>query len=46
VFTPGERLVTAAILRKDRLEDMGRWVDPVTSLLAVLPRRLGYNLGP
>ena len=46
VFTPGERLVTAAILRKDRLEDMGRWVDPVTSLLAGLPRRLGYNLGP
>jgi glycine/D-amino acid oxidase-like deaminating enzyme len=46
LFTPGERLVTRAILRKDALEDRGRRPDPVTSALAHLPRKLGYNLGP
>jgi glycine/D-amino acid oxidase-like deaminating enzyme len=46
LFRPGERVVSAAILRKDGLEDEGRRVDPVTSALARLPRRLGYNLGP
>jgi glycine/D-amino acid oxidase-like deaminating enzyme len=46
LFTPGQRLVTRAILRKDALEDRGRRVDPVTAMLARLPRRFGYNLGP
>ena len=46
LFTPGERLVSAAILRKDRLEDEGRRPSALTSALARLPRRLGYNLGP
>jgi glycine/D-amino acid oxidase-like deaminating enzyme len=46
LFRPGERVVSAAILRKDRLEDDERRVDPLTSALARLPRRLGYNLGP
>ena len=46
LFRPGERVVSAAILRKDRLEDDGRRVDPLTSAIARLPRRLGYNLGP
>jgi glycine/D-amino acid oxidase-like deaminating enzyme len=46
LFRPGERVVSAAILRKDRLEDDERRVDPLTSVLARLPRRLGYNLGP
>jgi glycine/D-amino acid oxidase-like deaminating enzyme len=46
LFRPGERVVSAAILRKDRLEDDGGRVDPFTSALARLPRRLGYNLGP
>jgi glycine/D-amino acid oxidase-like deaminating enzyme len=46
LFTPGERLVSHAILRKDSLEDRGRRPDPITNALAHLPRRLGYNLGP
>jgi len=46
LFRPGERVVSAAILRKDRLEDDGRRPDPFTAALARLPRRLGYNLGP
>lgn len=46
LFTPGERLVTRAILRRDALEDRGRRPGPVTNALARLPRRLGYNLGP
>ena len=46
LFTPGERLVVRAILRKDRLEDRGRRPDPITNALAHLPRKLGYNLGP
>jgi glycine/D-amino acid oxidase-like deaminating enzyme len=46
LFRPGERVVSAAILRKDGLEDDGRRVDPLTSALARVPRRLGYNLGP
>jgi glycine/D-amino acid oxidase-like deaminating enzyme len=46
LFTPGERLVTHAILRTDALEDIGREPGPLTGFLAHLPRRLGYNLGP
>ncbi|HEX6330378.1 MAG TPA: FAD-dependent oxidoreductase [Actinomycetota bacterium] len=46
LFTPGERLVSHAILRKERLEQAGRRPDPLTNTLAHLPRRLGYNLGP
>jgi glycine/D-amino acid oxidase-like deaminating enzyme len=46
LLTPGERVVTRAILRKDALEDRGRRPDPITSVLAGLPRRLGYNIGP
>ncbi len=46
LFTPGERFVSAAILRKDRLEDEGLPPDPITNWIARLPRRLGYNLGP
>jgi len=45
-FTPGERLVSGAIRRKEAVEDRGRRVDPLTSAIARLPRRLGYNLGP
>jgi glycine/D-amino acid oxidase-like deaminating enzyme len=41
----GTRVVQAAILRKDRLEDVGRRPGPVTRFLATLPRRLGYSLG-
>jgi glycine/D-amino acid oxidase-like deaminating enzyme len=46
LFVPGERLVSGAIRRKETLEDRGRRPDPVTSAIAHLPRRLGYNLGP
>lgn len=42
----GTALVQSAILRKDRLEDVGRRPDPVTRFLARLPGRLGYTLGP
>jgi glycine/D-amino acid oxidase-like deaminating enzyme len=41
----GTRLVQAAILRKDLLEDQGKRPGPVPRLLAGLPRRLGYSLG-
>jgi glycine/D-amino acid oxidase-like deaminating enzyme len=43
---PGARVVTRATLRKDRREDAGKPAGAVTTLLAGLPRRLGYNLGP
>jgi glycine/D-amino acid oxidase-like deaminating enzyme len=42
----GARVIRRAIVRKERLEEVGRPSDPVTSLVAGLPRRLGYNLGP
>jgi glycine/D-amino acid oxidase-like deaminating enzyme len=46
IFTPAERLVSGAILRKEAIEDRGRRPDPLTNTLARLPRSLGYNLGP
>jgi glycine/D-amino acid oxidase-like deaminating enzyme len=46
IRSPGMLIVNAAIRRKDDLEDAGRRVGPFTRLLAKLPRRLGYNLGP
>jgi hypothetical protein len=42
----GAALAQGAIVRKDDAEDLGRRVDPVTSFLARLPRRLGYEIGP
>jgi glycine/D-amino acid oxidase-like deaminating enzyme len=41
----GTQLVQSAILRKDRLEDVGKQPGAVTRFLASLPRRLGYALG-
>jgi glycine/D-amino acid oxidase-like deaminating enzyme len=46
LFTTGERLITAAVLRKDRLEDRGERPSLPVRNLARLPRRIGYNLGP
>lgn len=46
IFTPGERLVSHAIRRKDVVEDGAGRPDPVTDAIAHLPRRLGYHLGP
>ncbi|MFL5767805.1 MAG: NAD(P)/FAD-dependent oxidoreductase [Actinomycetota bacterium] len=43
---PGARVVTRATARKDRREDAGKSAGTVTSFLAGLPRKLGYNLGP
>lgn len=43
---PGTHIVQRAILRKDRLEDRGRRPGWLTRLVASLPRRLGYALGP
>jgi hypothetical protein len=46
LFTPGERLFSAAVLRKDRLEDRDERPSLPVRTLARLPRRIGYNLGP
>ena len=46
LFTPGEWLASRAIIRRDERMDSGRRPGVVTDLLARLPRRLGYNLGP
>jgi glycine/D-amino acid oxidase-like deaminating enzyme len=42
----GAALAQGAIVRKDEAHDAGRRPGPLTSLLASLPRRLGYELGP
>jgi len=42
----GALLTHEAIVRRDEAEDVGRRPDPVTSFIARLPRRLGYELGP
>jgi glycine/D-amino acid oxidase-like deaminating enzyme len=42
----GAEVVQRAILRKDRLEDVGRRPSWLTRFLATLPRRLGFALGP
>jgi glycine/D-amino acid oxidase-like deaminating enzyme len=46
VSIPGTHVVQRAILRKDRLEDVGRRPGLLTRWLAGLPRRLGFALGP
>ena len=46
IRSPGMLVANAAIRRKDDLEERGRWVDPPTMLIARLPRRLGFKLGP
>jgi glycine/D-amino acid oxidase-like deaminating enzyme len=42
----GAAAVHRAIVRGDEAQDDGRTPDPVTSFVARLPRRLGYELGP
>jgi glycine/D-amino acid oxidase-like deaminating enzyme len=46
ILSPGMLVVNEAIRRKDDAEDRGRRPNPLVSLVARLPRRLGYNLGP
>ncbi len=43
---PGMLVVNAAIRRRDDAEDERRNVNPFVRLVATIPRRLGYNLGP
>jgi glycine/D-amino acid oxidase-like deaminating enzyme len=42
----GAALTQRAIVRKDDAEDRGARADPLTSFMAKLPRRMGYELGP
>ncbi len=42
----GAAITQGAIVRKDEAEDEGRRADPVTNLIAKMPRRMGYELGP
>ena len=42
----GAAVVQGAIVRRDRAHDRGEVPDPVTDLVAHLPRRMGYELGP
>ncbi|MGH2529545.1 MAG: NAD(P)/FAD-dependent oxidoreductase [Actinomycetota bacterium] len=44
--SPGAFLTHEAIVRKDDAEDEGGRPNPLVDLVARLPRRLGYNLGP
>jgi glycine/D-amino acid oxidase-like deaminating enzyme len=44
--SPGVAIFQRAILAKDEAEDRGRRPNPVVDLVARLPRRLGYHLGP
>jgi glycine/D-amino acid oxidase-like deaminating enzyme len=46
LFTPGEWIVSRSIIRREERLDAGRRPGVLTDLLARLPRRLGYNLGP
>lgn len=46
LITLGERVVGRAIIRRDDRLDAGRLPGKLTDLLARLPRRLGYMLGP
>ena len=46
VFSIGERIVSRAIVRRDDQLDAGRSPGRMTDVLAHLPRRLGFNLGP
>jgi glycine/D-amino acid oxidase-like deaminating enzyme len=46
IRSPGMFVANGAIRRMDDLQEAGRAVDPVTELVARLPRRLGFNLGP
>ena len=40
----GGSLIRRALIRRDEAEDKGRSADPVTTLVASLPRRLGLHL--
>ena len=46
IRSPGALIANTAIRRKDESEDRGKEPHRLVDLVARLPRRLGYNLGP
>ncbi len=46
LLSPGAAITQAAMVRKDEAEDEGRRAHPLVDLIARMPRRLGYRLGP
>jgi glycine/D-amino acid oxidase-like deaminating enzyme len=44
--SPAALVVSRAVLRLDAADDAGVRADPLTRVLAGVPRRLGYNIGP
>lgn len=45
-LSAGAAITQGAIVRKDEAEDRGGRTDPLTGLIARMPRRMGYELGP
>ena len=46
LLSVGAALTQHAIVRKDEAEDRGGRTDPLTSFVARMPRRMGYEIGP
>jgi glycine/D-amino acid oxidase-like deaminating enzyme len=46
LLSVGAAITQHAIVRKDEAEDRGGRPGPLTSLVARLPRRMGYEIGP
>ena len=46
LLSPGAAITQAAMVRKDEAEDDGRRANPLVNLVARMPRRVGYHLGP
>jgi glycine/D-amino acid oxidase-like deaminating enzyme len=46
LLSAGAAITQHAIVRKDEAEDRGGRADPLTSFVARLPRRMGYEIGP
>jgi hypothetical protein len=46
LLSVGAAVAQGAIVRKDEAEDRGGRADPLTTFLARLPRRMGYEIGP
>jgi glycine/D-amino acid oxidase-like deaminating enzyme len=46
LLSVGAALTQHAIVRKDEAEDRGARTDPLTSFVAKIPRRMGFELGP
>jgi glycine/D-amino acid oxidase-like deaminating enzyme len=46
LLSVGAAVAQGSIVRKDEAEDRGGRADPLTTFLARLPRRMGYEIGP